>query len=207
MSLPIAIGAFEWLEEAIRGEVWTYPAIVVAVAFDSLLPIAPGETVVITAGVLAANGDLSLPLVILAAAVGGWLGDNASYGLGASLGRRAERRFFSSQKAQQRLGWARRQLRKRGGTIIVVARFIPGGRTATTFAAGTLEMPWRRFASVDALAAVLWAAYITMLGYFGGSAFEESLWKPIVAAFLVAAAVTGGAELWRRQSLGSTSSS
>jgi membrane-associated protein len=201
MGLPLAISAFEWLENAIDGEVWTYPAIVAAVAFDSLLPVAPSETVVIAAGVLAANGDLSPVLVVCAATLGGCLGDNASYGVGASLGRRAERRFFSSSRGRQRIEWGRRQLQERGAVIIVVARFIPGGRTATTFSAGALEMPWQRFLAIDALAAVLWATYMTLLGYFGGSAFEQSLWKPVVAAGLVAAAVTGGAELLRRARL------
>lgn len=201
MGLPLAISAFEWLENAIGGEVWTYPAIVAAVAFDSLLPMAPGEAVVITAGVLAANGELSPVLVVCAGTAGSCLGDNASYGLGATLGRRAERRFFSSKRARQRLAWGRRQLQERGAAIIVVARFVPGGRTATTFSAGVLEMPWRRFLAVDALASVLWATYMTLLGYFGGSAFEESLWKPILAAGLVAAAVAGGTELLRRARL------
>jgi membrane protein DedA with SNARE-associated domain len=201
MGLPLALSAFEWLENAVGGEVWTYPAILAAVAFDSLLPIAPGEAVVITAGVLAADGELSVFLVVGAATLGGCLGDNASYWLGASLGRRVERRFFTSERARRRLLWAGRQLRQRGGVIIVVARFIPGGRTATTFSAGVLEMPWRRFVAIDALAAALWSTYMTLLGYFGGSAFEESLWKPILAAGVAAAAAAGAAELLRRARL------
>jgi|SRR5215213_2281426 len=201
MGLPEAIGAFEWLEDAVGGELWTYPAIVAAVAFDSLLPITPGEAVILTAGVLAADGQLSPFLVAGAGALGGCLGDSASYWLGALLGRRAERRFFRSDGARKRISWARRQLQERGGQIIVVARFIPGGRTATTFSAGALEMPWRRFIAVDALAATLWATYMTLLGYFGGSAFEESLWKPMLAAGIVAVAAAGGAELLRRARL------
>lgn len=201
MGLPLAIGALEWLENAVGGEAWSYPAILAAVAFDSLLPVAPGEAVMIAAGVLAANGDLSPILVACAGTAGGCLGDNASYGLGASLGRRAERRLFSSQRARQRVSWASRQLQVRGTAIIVVARFIPGGRTATTFSAGVLEMPWRRFVLVDAFAAALWATYMTLLGYFGGTAFEQSLWKPVLAAALVGAAAAGIAELVRRARL------
>jgi membrane-associated protein len=201
MELPQALSAFEWLERAVDGEVWTYPAIVAAVAFDSLLPIAPGETVVLAAGVLAADGVLSLPLVVCAGTIGSVLGDNLSYGLGTSLGRRVERRLFSSPRARERVEWARRQLRERGAAIIVVARFVPGGRTATTFSAGALDMPWRRFLVVDALAALLWATYVSLLGYFGGSTFEESLWKPMLAAVAVAAAVALVAELLRRARL------
>jgi membrane protein DedA with SNARE-associated domain len=201
MMLPLAITAFEWLENAVGGELWTYPAIVAAVAFDSLLPIAPGEAVVITAGVLAADGELNPVLVACAGTAGGCLGDSASYWLGASLGRRAERRLFKSEKARRRVAWAQRQLLLRGGQIIVVARFIPGGRTATTFSAGALEMPWRRFIAVDVFAAGLWAVYMTALGYFGGSAVEDSLWKPLLAATLLAIAAAGAVELVRRARL------
>jgi membrane-associated protein len=201
MELPQAVSAFEWLENAIAGEVWTYPAIVTAVAVDSLVPVAPGETVMITAGVLAASGDVNLALVILAGMLGGLLGDNASYGLGASLGRRAERRFFSSPRSRRSVTWARRQLHERGAMIILAARFIPGGRTATTFTAGTLELPWRRFVAIDAVAAVLWATYMALLGYLGGSTFEDELWKPLAAAGLVAVAVASIAELIRRAKL------
>lgn len=201
MHLPLAIAFFDALENAVSGSAWAYPAIIGAVALDSVLPVAPGETVVITAGVLAANGDLNIALVLLAGAVGGLLGDNVSYALGATLGRRADRRFFTSERARRRAEWARRQLAERGGLIIVVARFIPGGRTATTFSAGTLEMPWRRFITSDALAAVIWSAYASLLGYFGGNAFTESLWKPLAVATIVGLVVAATGELVRRAKL------
>jgi membrane-associated protein len=201
VHLSAAISAFDWLRHAVGGSLWTYPAIVPAVAFDCLIPVLPGETVVITAGVLAAAGELNLGLVFLAALAGSLLGDNASYGLGASLGRRAEHRFFSSARARARLAWARRQLDEHGAVIIVAARFIPGGRTATTFSAGTLDLPWRRFLVFDLIAAALWASYMTLLGYYGGATFKESLWKPIAAAGIVAIAVGAVAELVRRAKL------
>jgi membrane protein DedA with SNARE-associated domain len=201
MNLSLAVTAFEWLQEAVGGQAWAYPALVAAVALDSVLPIAPGETMVITAGVLAADGELSLPLVVLAALAGSLIGDNISYGLGASLGRRAERRFFSSARARQQVEWARGQLHQRGTVIILAGRFIPGGRTATTFSAGTLEVPWPRFFAIDALAATLWATYVALLGYFGGSAFKNDLWKPILAAGIVAILVASVAELIRRARL------
>jgi membrane-associated protein len=198
MYLPFAIAALDALENAVGDSLWTYPAILAAVAIDSVLPLAPGEAVVITAGVLAADGELNVVLVLVSAGLGGFLGDNASYWLGASLGRRAERRLFRSERGREQVAWAQRQLEERGAVIIVAARFIPGGRTATTFSSGVLAMPWRRFAAIDAAAACLWAAYVTALGYFGGSTFEESLWKPLLAALLVAVAVAAGAEGLRR---------
>ena len=201
MRLPLAIAALDALEKVVGDSLWTFPAIVAAVGIDSVLPVAPGEAVVITAGVLAADGELNVVLVLVSAALGGFLGDNVSYLLGVSLGRPAERRLFRSERGRRRAAWARRQLEERGAAIIIAARFIPGGRTATTFSSGTLEMPWRRFATIDAFAASLWAAYVTALGYFGGSTFEESLWKPLLLAALVAVVVAAGAEGLRRLKL------
>src|ERR671923_816327 len=136
---------------------WAY-AIVFALAFlDALLPVVPSETAVITAGVVAAAGDLSLALVVPAAAAGAFLGDNSAYLIGRRFGSRAQERFFSGKKARKRIEWAERQLSERGGELIAVGRFIPGGRTAVTLSAGTLHFPWRRFIFFDAIAALGWA--------------------------------------------------
>ena len=81
--------------------------------------------------------------------------------------------------------------------MIVVGRFIPGGRTAITLSAGTLGFPWRRFALFDAVASIIWATYAALLGYVGGRAFEHAPWKGLALALAVAFAVTGGIELVR----------
>ena len=91
-------------------------------------------------------------------------------------------------------------MRDRGGWIIIVARFIPGGRTATTYVAGTLEMPWKtRFLQFDAV--VVWALFSSALGYFGGAAFERNLWVPVPIATGVSILVAVGGELFRRKVL------
>ena len=64
--------------------------------------------------------------------------------------------------------WADEQLRERGGELIVIGRFIPGGRTAVALSAGTLAYPWRRFIVFDVVAALVWATYAALLGYYGG---------------------------------------
>ena len=174
---------------------WAYLIIFLFAFLDALVPIVPSETAVITAGVVAASGDLSLGLIIPAAAAGAFLGDNTAYLIGRRFGGRATERFFSGEKAQQRLGWAEEQLRERGGELIVIARFIPGGRTAVTLSAGTLRYPWRRFVVFDAAAALVWASYAALLGYYGGRTFE-SFWG-LVLALTTAFAIAGGVELFR----------
>ena len=164
---------------------------------DALVPVVPSETSVITAGVVASTGDLSLALVVAAAASGAFLGDNTAYFIGHRFGTRINDRFFSSEKNRKRVEWAQRQVNERGGELIVIARFIPGGRTVVTLSAGTLGYPWRRFVLFDAAAALGWALYAALLGYFGGHAFEKAPWKGLLLALGIAFAVTGGIELAR----------
>jgi len=180
-----------------EASLWAYVIILLFSAFDAILPIVPSETAVITAGVVAASGDLFLPIVIAAAATGAFAGDNAAYLLGRRYGARIKERFFMGEKAKRRVAWAERQLTERGGELIAIGRFIPGGRTAVTLSAGTLQFPWHRFAGYDAIAALIWALYASLLGFFGGRAFEGSAWKGLVVAFAIALAVTGGIELTR----------
>jgi membrane protein DedA with SNARE-associated domain len=174
---------------------WAYLILFLFAFLDALVPIVPSETAVITAGVVAASGDLSLGLIIPAAAAGAFLGDNTAYLIGRRFGGRATERFFSGEKATERMAWAEVQLSERGGELIVVARFIPGGRTAVALSAGTLGYPWRRFVVFDLGATLIWASYAALLGYYGGRTFE-SFWG-LVLALTTAFAIAGGIELVR----------
>jgi len=176
---------------------WAYAIVFLLAFLDVFVPIVPAETAVITAGVVAGAGDLSLPIVIVVAAAGAFLGDNTSYLVGRRYGHRATDRFFSTGKGAERLDWAENQLEERGGELILVGRFIPGGRTVVTLSAGTLHYPWRRFALFDAIAAIVWALYASLLGYLGGQVFEQQAWKGLLLALGIAFAVTGSIELVR----------
>jgi membrane-associated protein len=180
-----------------EASLWTYGVIVAFALLDALLPVVPSETVVITAGVVAASGHLALPLIIAAATAGAFLGDNLGYLIGLRFGPRVKARFFDGEKAKKRVDWAEQQLTDRGGELIVAGRFIPGGRTAVTLSAGTLAFPWRRFAAFDIVASVIWAAYATLLGYLGGRVFENAAWKGLLLAFAISLAVAGGIEAVR----------
>jgi membrane-associated protein len=176
---------------------WAYLIVLLLAYFDALVPVVPSETAVITAGVVASAGDLNLMLIVAAAASGAFLGDNTAYFIGSRFGTRINERFFSGEKARKRVAWAQQQVTERGGELILVARFIPGGRTVVTLSAGTLGYPWRRFVLFDAVAALVWALYASLLGYFGGHAFEEAPWKGLLLALALAFAVTGTVEVIR----------
>ena len=189
---------FEVFVDAVSGSNWSYLVVFAVATLDAFFPIVPSEATAIAAGVVAGTGGLRVELVILSAALGAFVGDNISYGGGHFLGERLTKRFFSSEKSQKRLAWADRMLRERGWYLIIVARFIPGGRTVTTFTAGfTSAVSWRRFLLFDAIAAAIWGSYTVLLGYFGGRTFEEEPWKGLLLAFAIALAVTGVVEAVR----------
>lgn len=182
----------------VSGAWWSYPVVFVVSMLDAFFPLVPSESVVITAGVVASAGDLSLPLVIMCASLGALVGDNISYGLGSLLGEHRVKRVFGGDKSRRAFEWAERQLEERGFYLIIIARFIPAGRTAVTFSCGySRAMRWRRFIAADVVASALWASYAALLGYFGGTQFESAPWKGLVLAFAVAVSVTGLVELGR----------
>ena len=165
---------------------------------DAFFPFVPSESIVIVAGTLAGAGDLNVFLVILSAWAGAVIGDNISYGIGKFAGERTVRRLFHHPKALKGFDWAEKQLEERGSYIIIIARFIPFGRTAVTFTAGyTKGLPWHRFFRYDLLAGGLWATYATMLGYIGGKQFEEQPWKGVVLGLAIAFSVAFAVE-WIR---------
>jgi membrane-associated protein len=176
----------------------TYLAVLGVCALDAVLPIVPSETVVIAASVLAARGELLIWLVAVAAAAGGFLGDVGSYLLGRTAGAAAARRLFRGDKARRRLDWAGKALARHGAAIIVVARFVPGGRTATTFTAGTVHLPWPKFAAADAAGAILWAIYAAGLGYLGGETFERRPLHAVLFGLGAALLITLSVEVVRR---------
>ena len=195
---PVLAAVFDQFKDWVSGKWWSYLVIFAVSAIDAFFPVVPSETVVITAGNIAASGDLMLLLVIVSAAGGAILGDNISYFIGKWAGERTVRRLFRSEKAHRGFDWAENQLERRGFYIIVIARFIPGGRTAVTFASGyTQGMPWRRFIVADVAAGLIWGTYAAMLGYIGGKTFEDQPWKGLLLGFGIALGVALLVELVR----------
>ena len=188
---------FDSLTQYVSGSPWTYAFIFAVAALDVIIPLVPSETSVILAGVLAATGDLMLAGVIACAAGGAILGDNTAYVIGRTAGPRLVERFFKGER-RKRIDWAEQQIRERGGYLIIVGRFIPGGRTAVTLACGLLEVRWHRFIRFDIAAGLLWASYAALLGFWGGRTFEKNPLYGFLIAFAVALAITGAVELYRR---------
>lgn len=188
---------FDWLLNAFGHSWWAYPLLLGFCTFDAILPVLPGETALITGGILAANGAMVLGWVIAMGAVGAFVGDNLAYWIGRSAEGWARRWITRGEKGERRLEWAHRELDRHGGSLVIAARFVPGGRTAMTVACGVLDFPYRQFLAFDAIGAVVWATVNTMIGIVGGQAFAHNAVAAFATSFAVALTLAGVIELSR----------
>lgn len=158
---------------------WIF-VLVFAIAFiDGFFPVVPGETTVIAAGAVAAStGYPNIALIIVVAAVGAFGGDHVSYCIGRFAFGPIARRLKPGTKKKRAFDWAHDSLEKRGGIVLVVARYIPGGRTAITITSGAVKYSLRKFSFFDLIAAVSWGLYSGLIGYFAGKTFEG---RPLLA--------------------------
>ena len=187
----------DWVE-GFMGSPWVYVALFAFAAIDAFFPIVPSESLVITAGVFAASGEPYLVGVIVAAGLGAFAGDHISYFIGRTAGTAGScSRAAPGSKKAKAFERAGKLLADRGGTILIVCRYIPGARTAITLTAGAVRYRLRSFTFFDAIAAFSWAAYSGLVGYLGGEAFEDSPWKGLALGLGIALTVTFTVELIR----------
>jgi len=184
----------------------SYLIALVIPALDAIFPVLPSETAVIALGVATAGStDPRIALLVFCAALGAFLGDNLSYELGHRAGPWVQRRFLAGQKARERQAWAERSLERFGIQVIIVCRFIPGGRTAITLCCGLIGYPRRKFILATAIAATVWALYAFFIGRLGGKAFEDQPLLGLAVAFggtlVISLLIEAGrrAWAWRRQ--------
>lgn len=148
---------------------WLYVIVAVAVAIDGFLPVMPSEAAVISLGALSATGAPDLLPLIAAAVAGGVAGDQISY----LLGRRAGARAATGKLAVAR-DKAEQALQRYGGGALLLGRFLPYGRTATTMVSGSVSLPRARFGLFSLLASLCWALWTIALGRLGGETFAGS---------------------------------
>jgi membrane-associated protein len=131
----------------------------------------PGDSLLLTAGVLSAAHPDKFPIWLVCAVcfVAAVTGDAVGYWFGHRVGRRLYERPDSRFFKKSHLQAAEAFYEKHGGKTIVIARFLPIVRTFAPIVAGTANMPYRRFAVFNFTGAVLWAVGVTLAGYALGS--------------------------------------
>lgn len=159
----------------------------------------PGETSLITAGVLARHGQFKIWLVIVVGAAGAILGDNLGYLIGRTGGRRLlERPGFMESHRREVLAKGEPFFAKHGPKAVFLGRWVAGLRIAAAWLAGINRMPWHIFAFWNALGGVAWATSVGLLAYYLGPTVERVFkYVGLVGVTVVVLAVIGYLA-WRR---------
>jgi membrane-associated protein len=131
----------------------------------------PGDSLIVSAGLFAARGDLSLPGLVF----GGMVCAIAGTATGYWIGRKAGEPLYHREKTwffrRDHLLQAKEYYERHGGKTIVIAQFIPILRTFAPVVAGVAQMRYRRFAMFNSIGAVSWIGSMSMIGYTLGRVF------------------------------------
>jgi membrane-associated protein len=147
----------------------------------------PGDTLLFSAGLFAAQGRFGIVPLIIAIVLAAIIGDNVGY----SIGRRTGKRIFSKKDGvlfrQEYISKAEAFYEKHGGKTIILARFTPVVRTFAPMVAGVGNMSRQRFMFFNVIGAIIWGAGVTLLGYFVGNRIPniETYVMPIMLAAIV----------------------
>jgi membrane-associated protein len=135
----------------------------------------PGDSLLVTAGLFAAKGDLDivwLNVVLILAAV---VGDAVGYWIGTRAGKALYSRPNSFFFRRDHLIKAHDFYEKHGGKAIIIARFMPIVRTFVPTVAGAANMTYKKFATYNVVGGMAWVLSMTLTGYFLGQMFGEAL--------------------------------
>jgi membrane protein DedA with SNARE-associated domain len=168
------------------------PALFAVIAVETMGVPLPGETALITAGILASQGHLSIEWVIVAAAAGAILGDNVGYFIGRRYGRRLlewEGGPFPRHR-KRLLALAVPFFERHGPKAVFIGRWVAGLRMTAAWLAGSAAMPWPKFTFYNALGGICWALSVGLLSYYLGHT-AETLFRTAGLGGLGAAALLG----------------
>ena len=171
----------------------------VLIAMESAGVPLPGETALITAGVLAARGDMDIVEVIVVAAAAAIIGDNVGYWVGRLGGRRLLERWEPLERHASRvLPWSERFFKRHGAKTIFLGRFFAVLRVTAAWLAGISRMHWWRFFLWNAAGGICWAVLVGLVSYYLGRAAAEAINRyGLVAGVAIVALLVLGALVFR----------
>ena len=192
--------------EAQAAAPWVLVVVLLVSAGDALVPPVPSDPVVVAlAAVSVAGNGPNLLLLGAVAALGAFAGDTATYLAGRRFG--PERLARTSRPALRgALDRSARTLQRRGGLVILMARYVPVGRVAVNLTAGATAYPGRRFVGFAALAALSWSAWSVAVGALAGRWMADNPLLGAAAGITVALLLGLVADIVARRVLGWASS-
>ena len=155
------------LEELIRWGGLTVLIIIVFAETGLLIGFfLPGDSLLITAGLIAAQGYLDIVVLNVSLILAAIIGDQVGYLFGKKTGPKLFNREKSLLFDKDHLLKAKEFYEKYGGRAIIYARFVPFARTFAPIVAGVGQMNYRKFVTYNIFGGILWVASMTLLGYF-----------------------------------------
>jgi membrane-associated protein len=133
----------------------------------------PGDSLLITAGLFAARGDLSLPTLLASLIPAAIIGNATGYAIGKRTGKALYSRPDSLLFRREHLKMTHEYYERHGGKTIIIAQFAPILRTFAPVVAGVAEMGYRKFASYNVIGAILWITSMTLGGYLLGNVIPD----------------------------------
>ncbi|WP_438487889.1 DedA family protein [Streptomyces sp. S186] len=173
-------------------------------ALTTLPPLVPNSALLVSAGILASEGHLTLPLVLAVVAGSALLGDALMYLAARRFGGPVRAWMLRRPRRRAALEWTSRRIRRYGVPFVIAVRFLPSGRIVGPLASGVLRYPLRKYLIGAGLAESLWAAYSVGLGYLGSAAAGNRLYAAGIGLGVSAVvAMAGTAVQWaaRRHAL------
>ena len=128
----------------------------------------PGDSLLVTAGLFAAKGDLNIAWLIPCLMVAAVTGNATGYFIGHTAGQALYSRPNSLLFRREHLVRTHEFYERHGGKTIILAQFMPIVRTFAPVVAGAASMTYRRFATFNVVGAVLWINSMTLTGYYLG---------------------------------------
>ena len=164
----------------------------------------PGDSLLVTAGLFAARGDLDLVALNLSVMAAAIIGDATGYWIGRKAGQALYSRPNSLLFRREHLIKTHEFYERHGGKTIVIARFIPIVRTFAPVVAGAAEMTYRAFAVYNVTGGIGWVLSMTLTGYFLGRSvpnIEQNI--HLVVAVVIFLSLLPGLIAWLRSRAGS----
>jgi membrane protein DedA with SNARE-associated domain len=168
------------------------PLLALVIMLESFGVPLPGETALITFGILASQGRYDIRAVISVAAAAAIVGDNLGYWLIGRLGGRAllARWQWLDRYSDRVLPRTEAVIARHGGTTVFLGRFVSVLRTTVAWIAGLSRMNWWKFLFWNAAGGIVWATAVALTAYYLGRAAADAIQRyDLYAGLLVAGGI------------------
>jgi membrane-associated protein len=172
------------------GAVWVYAPLFLIIFVETglvFMPFLPGDSLLFTAGIFAADGGgLNIFALLILMSLAAILGNTSNYWIGRKLGGAIIHSGKIKSLTPKRVQHSQELLDKYGMLAVVLTRFLPFIRTIAPFVAGVGQMHFGKFTLFNAIGGIAWVVLFSLLGYFfGGIPFVQDNFELVIVAIVL----------------------